>query len=64
MGVVCTFGQTVLPVAHVQPAPPAAGGGIYIYLWLAPDEAEELVTAVVAEQWPSTATTSGECAAA
>ena len=51
VGAVVTFGHVLFPVAHVQRAPPAAGGGISIYLWLRPDEAQELREAVAAEQW-------------
>jgi hypothetical protein len=50
VGVECTFGRVQLPVAHVQPVPAAAGGGVYVYLWLQQDEAEELQAAVLAEE--------------
>lgn len=40
-----TFGRMILPIAHSQPAPPAAGGGVLIHLWLPADQAEELAAA-------------------
>lgn len=61
VGVECTFGHVLLPVAYVQPVPPAIGGGVYIYLWLRPDEAKELAAAVAAERWPSAATEGTAC---
>lgn len=49
VGAVCTFGRPFVPVTHVQPAPPAAGGGTLLYMWLPADEARELAAAVAAE---------------
>lgn len=43
---VCTFGRLIIPLVHTQPAPPAAGGGMLMYAWLPPDEANELVQVV------------------
>lgn len=50
VGAVCSFGAPLIPLVAVQPAPPAAGGGTFLYLWLRPDEARELEAALKAEQ--------------
>lgn len=40
-----TFGRLVIPIAHSQPAPPSAGGGILIHLWSPEEQARELAAA-------------------
>lgn len=45
LAAVPTFGRLVVPVAHSQPAPPAAGGGVLVHLWLPEDQARELAAA-------------------
>lgn len=40
-----TFGRMVIPIAHSQPAPPAAGGGVLLHLWLPKEQAHELAMA-------------------
>ncbi|PSC70669.1 trichothecene 3-O-acetyltransferase [Micractinium conductrix] len=45
-----SFGSALMfPVAVSQAAPPAAGGGIMLHLWLWPDEARELTAALMAD---------------
>lgn len=43
-----TFGRMVIPIAHSQPAPPAAGGGVLVHLWLPEEQAGELASAAEA----------------
>ncbi|KAL4423758.1 hypothetical protein ABPG75_001059 [Micractinium tetrahymenae] len=43
-----TFGRMVIPIAHSQPAPPAAGGGVLVHLWLPEEQARELAAAAEA----------------
>ena len=43
-----TFGRMVIPIAHSQPAPPAAGGGVLLHLWLPEGQARELAAAATA----------------
>ena len=45
LAAVPTFGRLAVPVAHSQPAPPAAGGGVLVHLWLPQDQARELAAA-------------------
>lgn len=40
-----TFGRMIIPIAHSQPAPAAAGGGVLLHLWLPEDQARELAAA-------------------
>lgn len=47
-----SFGRLLFDIANVQAAPPAAGGGVLLHLWLFAEESREMAAAVAAGGGP------------